>query len=1469
MNSEETTNVTDPQNDDSNSPVMRTEEEFVLADSFLLQSPYLNLQAAGSEGADSSQGVHLRWLLDGFLGDNHLPKGDYALNNRFFNKMDDFVWLYRCTYDSKERFLRNLDLQEDTPNVIIHEERLWIYVNGPVTFYLRFPDALRYQEALAIVNPATSPFRFISIYDAVLDLELKNELSFAVNFVAEPETAFRVETFSVQNRSFAEDVEIISARKTFTADDGLELRIVAENIRRIRFSRDSGNLKTVSFETYSDFLQMSRTTEKIELIDKFALTKEEEVAFIRLEDEARFTIHDSWLKFNENAFVNTANYQDRWTASGGLHDGVDGYILLSETDPTATKTYTDELDPTNTTTAMAVSLQKFLNFASTDFHIARMLGLGYIDTYEGVSERQYIYFAEYHTEKDPEDFDIDKRLQHLYFSLPTSILDQRLPQELKLDPITYGLGIENGTDTPMQITDDGGYSPYAPARYICLKALLEEDYEQSSSFFDPPLEFQSSDFSSPVFAGIENRKENDADWVKPEISHDPTYTDTDGILETRPVFFSNNDKPTYIHELVTEGVDEYASYAINIFSRASAISNIRQTNETIFKKPNTLKAPSNVTVQLIQAENPLLLTSQDEQTWLQTIDPSKTEILCRLSFDYYHIHDLNYRYGDKVRIFHKKQLPQKVIGSITARDNNDPANPFCVLDTGDFRYLSDGQQFIPTIAAADAHRFIGGNLTYRSSNYIVEDIIPTNADGTYPKIKIRKNETREGDFINGAYQLRQVFQAPVINLDDGFLLVENLSPFANWTEITSNRFGFEVNLGLPSWVERTETYLDSEGNQREEKVKGIWDRVTITPMAIQDGLYEIVFDATQLNNHPQYISPDNSTGQSGVNWYRGFVRVHIQGDAGDAFQRKELKVEQISEINTGNNLKLIAFDPNFSTDDADKNIKTGTNVLVNFHPGYRVYLRKEDSINFNKAAVLPSENEGTRTSIIGLQTLDTLTLDSSGDAYGSPMSVPALLLARELKPPQKPKRPIGPTFANPPDFFNKATYSFTTEFEHSPWGLVFCRIDSNKILSCLYKEETIEEILQALPPANEDAYLGNRWLNLLSFNYENGGDFEPFPPADQENSYKFPNPDRPDAFPDPFRTPSEVVEEIKDVIFSNLLPLTEQPLIFEYIKGGNYIPLPKKQKVIDNIGKVLHPGHPDFDQAPMAKKISDTKVLFTDFTLDGNMSSETLYFYIVREVSNSMQFGEPSPFRGPVRLLNTKAPESLNLRKMSVQLASVSNDFESAVIFEVNKPPPSTELTKIQILRTLDSTAALSTRSMSPVKEIEVGSLDLSGETISIKDDFQNDSERPFGVPLYYKLVGVRKINYVDVDNTLRSIDVFSEPTKTLLTNVIDSQNPDAPVLTAENHVVVADIITQIEFSWSKTCFDGKYRLYFMNSNNAWENIHEIRTNDESQLTFVYDCSLEPGNNYHFKVDVENTSGLINQSSRIFNFFAG
>jgi hypothetical protein len=460
-------------------------------------------------------------------------------------------------------------------------------------------------------------------------------------------------------------------------------------------------------------------------------------------------------------------------------------------------------------------------------------------------------------------------------------------------------------------------------------------------------------------------------------------------------------------------------------------------------------------------------------------------------------------------------------------------------------------------------------------------------------------------------------------------------------------------------------------------------------------------------------------------------------------------------------------------------------------------------------------------------------------------------------------------FATPPDYFNKASFSFEVEFDHKPWGLVFYRAAIDMILACLYKPATIEQIKSNLPAVKEDSNLEERWSDLLSFDYSsNGGDFDVF------DGYKFPKPDRSPLFDAPYNKPADVVDKIKDVIYSNMLPLTEQPLIFEYIKGGSYVPVPKKQTITDRNGKILHPSHPDFDQAPMAKKINDTKVLFTDFTLDGNMHSETAYLYVAREMSRSMQFGEPSPFFGPVQLLNTKAPEKLNVRKLMVQSPSAYNNYKPFVQFVVNVFSSNQEISSIQVLRGLSGADALSPRSMSLIKEVNASDLDLSGETFTLTDDFTNDPEIPFGIPLYYKLVGVRKVKYTDLEDHPKEIKVFSDPTSTLLTNMIDTIRPDGPVAEVTNIAVTADIIGQVSIRWNKTCYNGKYVLSFLNETGAWQKIYEIKTNDASLLVYDWDCDLKStdgGGNpvfYKLKVDVENTSGLVNRTNNVVSFRA-
>ena len=99
----------------------------------MLQSPYLYLQAAGSDRSDgSASGIHLRWDLLRSLGSNHLPKGNLTggLGPRYpasygFNKTDDFVRLLRVPYLKPFAYIVNFSSARASSVVETGSQRLW------------------------------------------------------------------------------------------------------------------------------------------------------------------------------------------------------------------------------------------------------------------------------------------------------------------------------------------------------------------------------------------------------------------------------------------------------------------------------------------------------------------------------------------------------------------------------------------------------------------------------------------------------------------------------------------------------------------------------------------------------------------------------------------------------------------------------------------------------------------------------------------------------------------------------------------------------------------------------------------------------------------------------------------------------------------------------------------------------------------------------------------------------------------------------------------------------------------------------------------------------------------------------------------------------------------------------------------------------------------------------------------------
>lgn len=194
-------------------------------------------------------------------------------------------------------------------------------------------------------------------------------------------------------------------------------------------------------------------------------------------------------------------------------------------------------------------------------------------------------------------------------------------------------------------------------------------------------------------------------------------------------------------------------------------------------------------------------------------------------------------------------------------------------------------------------------------------------------------------------------------------------------------------------------------------------------------------------------------------WHKGIVRVFTEEALSGTVPnktRKVLRVIKTEGVGTNNNLVLYAQDPTYSNTTSYDKIKTGSNIKVNFYPGYKVYLYKNVAYHLTESKILPEEGEGIRYSIFGFRSLDNQT------GYLSKISVPTLMFAQELIEALSPEQPKGAKYATRPDFFGRATYTFTTSYLHKPHGVLFYRANDEAFLNALYEKKTIVNIRESL-----------------------------------------------------------------------------------------------------------------------------------------------------------------------------------------------------------------------------------------------------------------------------------------------------------------------------------------------------------------------------------------------------------------------
>ncbi|MGQ0828342.1 MAG: hypothetical protein ACT4ON_08105, partial [Bacteroidota bacterium] len=1361
------------------------------------------------------------------------------------------------------------------------------------------PEGLLRTEAISLPDTLDPTGLFISCRDEFIDDGIQEPIVTAIPIV--------------QNTAF------------LRPDNCIEHKVMVENIKYVRFSYENYYPGEIYIETYADFFTGANVHEEVmwgEIGSGFSLSIEDTEVLENRLDNNDLLVDGNWPKFNERnlpetgAFtVKTQNYIDRWSAQKGLKYGIETYLEESRSATNLTAIVPEKYDstgqnytPANNDANIDISYLEVLQMIGMDYHNARMMGLGHIDL-NVIGEQEFIYLSVYDTVAALEPGSQPLAVRHFYMTLPTGRADSRLPQPPVLKDIQYGIEIPSHPK-PLRITDEKGYVPHENKRYISLYREEESlDRKFSPIFFEEEDLFCSEDITDAVFLGVEYRLSSESGWRVPELlcepplspNGDPEFADNANISPKRgeiaPLMAINDSKKAiFVHEETEEGQHVYALYAINWFSRTSATGNNECTDVTVFPKINTLLPPSKFGVQLIQKEGAPMFTTAFEQGKLAAINTGTTtdnEILVRAEFNWNHvqIHAYQFRDNDPIRLADKAQLffraepPNMVRGKITAVNNI--SDDKVEVTAGSYIIFSSttnsGGELITPVITGDETKFKASLLVAGEKSYLVESV-----SQLVPEIKFilkKVLNVEANDISNSVHD----FTSPEVG--EIFAVIENLSADTSWS---NNQLAKEVELinfttdldenGDPVALQtHRETVTEKDGTSKIQILGGMFDKAEIeqaeetvlvdpedpnggTMLSPIPGVYIISFNTIQLADHPD---PE-------VQWVKGTARIALSPpNVGD---KKLLDVWSIDR--SLSTLKLMVFDPT-SGDPGYIPIQTGTNVLVNYHPGYRAYFVEETLVNFDKDTILPEQGALFKETYMAIRSQDSTALPEPLESY---LATPVILHAREIVQPLPPAEPIGPLFATRPDFYGKSTYTFdtivNTENGRIPFSLVFYRANERTILDELYKQETVEEIISDVANVSaEDAEFNNsRWYDLVNgkyglvagvqtagklFNqYVVGGYRFPIPDNDQ---YKVQDPNDPDAayiFPfDGVVEPGEIIELVKLAITDAFLPLTEQPVLYRDIPDG-YQTSGRKPTLRDSNKNRLVPGDVDYDPNPMAVKYVDgnnkVNVRFTDYSLDG--PSINIYFYYGQELANNMEFSIPGDIAGPIRMVNSYPAQPPQIRKFTTQLDNPITGDVAAVLFEINSYIPSERITKIQIYRALNIDDARSIRTMKMAKEVTIE--DTGAEIWTLMDDFEDVEFPLFGETLFYRLVAIRTIR--NEKNQLENIP--SLESELVLGSIVDVFNPPAPELSFNAGSLTSvspAALPGVKLKWNKVAHNATYYLYKMNETGNWELLDKFKSNDQN-LFYKAPADLvkedEDGNTiYHrFKVDVENASGLLN-----------
>ena len=1497
----------------------------IAAGTALLQSPYLYAQAAGSDGSDGSADAnHVRWTFLRGLGDNHLPKGNLAVSQAGspppypahygLNKADDFVTLLRALYSRPYPLTVNFAIDRPVSLVEAGPQRLWKFnVTVPSTYpaqhrevVLRFTDIARYDTVRASLNPLQATDGFIFQYPGAVEIEVTGQLCFALSLFARASTAesrIRAEAVSVTEN--VPDAELfVSCRRRFTIASTPEVqRICAENVRYFRFDHARCMLYGLQLETYEQFLIAMMQHNVWQVIGTtFALSRDDNEVFGRLEDGTLANVNRKWPRYvgaDAASGLFTAsvpNYRAKWdptrppssepTDDNGLKKAVIRYLTLSMS--SANPTALAALPAKNPVDGAAfdISYLQMLNLVALDFHVARMLGLGCLDpNIAPGNTAKYVYLAIYRTTAALEPGSPAAPHTHLYMTLPTGRPDHRLPPAPVQEAPTFGIAFDTGTATPMQLTDAAGYTPFDDARIINLHLAPYDTMQALGPFFVPPVEFCSSDVTKPVFYGCKYKLVSEANYRKPELSDDTEFLDPSGVPEVAPILPQASaianapNPPIYTHEERENGLHRYAFYGVNWFARPGPMSN-PQDVDTLIPIRHTLLPPANLAVQLIQPEDPLILTTLLEQQKLPT---SGDATLVRCTFDWNHNHYIPQKfsptnvYADKVQLFFRPAPPRAVQGVIKSVASISDTLVEVRTESYTLASVSPPQTVVPAIVPGDEPRFVGSSFAANQVLYAVDSVAQSTVAGEGAVFRLHKRVQSTAADLNHNNQFVAGVQVSVPSVGDRFLVAENMNETANWG--ANQPLAKEVTLVnfLDGGQLHTETVSYPDGSQTTFNIGGIQQNVSIiersdpgsTNSASKSGIFDISFASYQLAAHPD----------ADVEWYRGIVRVPEAATG-------NLKALQVWKIDaSGATLTLTAYDPTFNVDanyvplPGYSPIRTGPNVPVNFHPGYRVYLKAQPGV-LDETTTLPGLAEDGKQTFLAARSCNTALASESN------LTAPVVMQARKISPPLAPDEPIGPLYATRPNVQGKGTWTMdvkvAVDSARAPYALVFYRANERAVLDTLYNPATVDAVVAELAalPAADAAFAANRWKDLVNVqNLHSDHGFHQYTPG----GYRFPIPNNgayviPGTAITPFAggvnrpgdpnvtftvddKPMSMLEAVKGAIDGAFLPLTESPVAYRFIKSGTQTSA-RKPVVRDGNGDRLPLTSPAFDPAPMAVKYAaggDTMVRFTDYTLDG--AAANIYFYYAAEMSDQMKLSDRSPIAGPVHLVNAYPAEAPVIRKVTSVIEDPVLQIPTGVKLVVNAYIASEGIAKFNLYRATDPNDAATVRTMTLVGTFDA----MIGSETELLDDFSDLDFPPFGDPLFYRVVALRKItNERGADELISSL-----PSAPARASVVDVKNPVAPRLTFSSDPPTVSYpvqLTNVVLSWRRAAYNPTYYLYKQDVSGNWNRIYTQKTNAAQvdvplSATAVADGTLLKQDAdgkpicHRFKLEVENSSG--------------